>query len=99
AVTGLLTALPGVLIWRRTAAPARVSTATIYAAAFAAWVTFCLVGSIPFLVTGVVHRFDNALFESVSGFTTTASSILPHLDSLGKGILLWRALMQWLGGI
>src|SRR5439155_16900067 len=90
---------PGLLAWRRTVAPPRLSSATIFASALVAWVTLSLVGTIPFLATGVVHRFDLALFESVSGFTTTASRVLTGLDGIGKGILLWRAMTQWFGGI
>jgi trk system potassium uptake protein TrkH len=98
-VAGLIVGLPGFVAWRRTIAPSRLSSATIFAAALSAWVTFALVGTIPYLVTGVLHRFDLALFESVSGFTTTASTVIVGLDHLGKGILLWRAMTQWFGGI
>lgn len=96
---GLVVGVPGFVAWRRTIAPSRVPTATIFSTALVAWLTLCLVGTIPFLATGVLHRFDLALFESVSGYTTTASTVLTGLDGLGKGILLWRAMMQWFGGI
>ncbi len=98
-VAGLVVGVPGLVVWRRTVAPTRLSTATIFASALTVWVTLVLVGTIPYLVTGVLHRFDLALFESVSGFTTTSSTILSGLDSLGKGVLLWRAMTQWFGGI
>jgi len=98
-VAGLIVAVPGVVTWRRTFTPSRLSSATIFASALTAWVTLSLVGTIPYLVTGVLHRFDLALFESVSGFTTTASTVITGLDGLGRGILLWRAMTQWIGGI
>jgi trk system potassium uptake protein TrkH len=98
-VSGLAVAVPGLALWRRTVAPSRLAVPTIFATALTAWLTLILVGTIPYLVTGVVHRFDLALFESVAGVTTTSSTVLTGLDSLGKGILLWRAMTQWLGGV
>ncbi len=98
-IAGAAVFVPGLVLWRRTSPPARVSTATIYATAFAGWVAFALAGTLPFLVTGAIDRFDNALFESVAGFTTTASTVLTNLDGLSEGILLWRSIEQWLGGI
>ncbi len=63
------------------------------------WVSISLMGSLPFYLTGVCPSFIDALFESTSGFTTTGASILRDIDPLPKGILFWRNLSQWLGGM
>ena len=64
----------------------------------AAWLTASIVGAIPFLVV-VGMPFEDALFESVAGFTTVGASLIRGADTLPRSILLWRALMQWLGGL
>jgi trk system potassium uptake protein TrkH len=63
------------------------------------WVAAGLVGAIPFLLSGSIPNFTNAYFESISGFTTTGASILTDMERLPEGILLWRSLTQWLGGM
>ena len=65
----------------------------------ATWIIFSLFGSLPFLFSGATDNFADAFFESMSGFTTTGATILPYPESLPKGILLWRSLTQWIGGI
>ncbi|WP_417667827.1 TrkH family potassium uptake protein [Roseibium sp.] len=64
-----------------------------------AWVTFCLAGALPLYASGLDLSFTDAFFESASGLTTTGSTILTGLDQLPPGILLWRSLLQWIGGI
>jgi len=63
------------------------------------WVVAGLVGAIPFLLSNSIPDFTNAYFESISGFTTTGASILSNIEQLPKGILMWRSLTQWLGGM
>ncbi len=63
------------------------------------WLTLSLFGTLPFLFTGSLRSFCDAFFESVSGFTTTGATIIDDLTSLPKGLILWRSLTQWLGGI
>jgi len=63
------------------------------------WTAIGLFGSLPFYLGGEIPAFIDALFESVSGFTTTGSSILTNIESMSKGLLLWRSLIQWLGGM
>ncbi|MBP1665612.1 MAG: trkH [Bacteroidetes bacterium] len=63
------------------------------------WLILSLFGTIPFLFTGSVKSFSDAFFESVSGFTTTGATIIGDIGSLPKGLVLWRSLTQWLGGI
>jgi trk system potassium uptake protein len=70
-----------------------------YAVVAFAWVAVGLAGAIPYLVAGVVESPVHALFESVSGFTTTGATVFGDIEALPRGILFWRALTQWLGGM
>ena len=64
-----------------------------------AWVMVAIFGSLPFLLSPNEFSFSDAFFESMSGITTTGATIITDLDGTPKSILLWRAIMQWLGGI
>ena len=64
-----------------------------------AWLMIAIFGSLPFLLSPDKFTFSEAFFESMSGITTTGATIITDLDKSPKSILLWRALMQWLGGI
>ena len=63
------------------------------------WVVLSLLGALPFCLSGAIPRYIDALFEIVSGFTTTGSSILPSVEALSKGLLYWRSFSHWLGGM
>jgi trk system potassium uptake protein TrkH len=63
------------------------------------WILFSLFGCIPFLLSGEISSFIDAFFETVSGFTTTGASILNEVELLPHGLLFWRSLTQWLGGM
>lgn len=65
----------------------------------AGWLVSCLLGTVPYLLWGSEFDFTNAWFESVSGFTTTGSTILTDIEALPKGLLFWRAVTHWLGGM
>ncbi|GGE99241.1 TrkH family potassium uptake protein [Stappia taiwanensis] len=65
----------------------------------AAWLTFSLAGAMPLYLSGLDISATDALFEAASGLTTTGATVLTGLDHLPPGILLWRSLMQWIGGI
>ena len=69
-----------------------------FMAATLLWVIIPALASLPFMLSGVFASFTDAYFEALSGFTTNGASILSDLDSVPQGILLWRALLQWLGG-
>ena len=64
-----------------------------------AWLTIAIFGSLPFLFSTLNFSLSEAFFESMSGITTTGSTVILDLDNSPKSILLWRAIMQWLGGI
>jgi trk system potassium uptake protein TrkH len=63
------------------------------------WITAGLAGTLPFLLSEAIPDLTNAYFESISGFTTTGASILSDIQGLPEGILLWRSLTQWFGGM
>lgn len=63
------------------------------------WIIFALFATLPFLLSGSIKSFTDAFFETMSGFTTTGATIITDVESLPRGILFWRALIQWLGGI
>jgi len=63
------------------------------------WVVFSFFGSLPYLISGSIPNLSDAFFETMSGFTTTGSSILNDIEALPNGILFWRSLTQWLGGM
>lgn len=63
------------------------------------WVVMSLLGCLPFYFSGQIPRYIDALFEIVSGFTTTGASILPNVEALSRGILYWRSFSHWIGGM
>ncbi len=63
------------------------------------WVAVAAIGALPYLFSGTLTEPAEALFESMSGFTTTGSTILSDIEAVAPGILLWRSLTQWLGGM
>ncbi|MEX3010773.1 TrkH family potassium uptake protein [Hoeflea sp. TYP-13] len=63
------------------------------------WLVFSIVGAVPLLASGLDISITDAFFEAASGLTTTGSTILTHLDGLPPGLLLWRSLLQWIGGV
>ena len=63
------------------------------------WLLISVVGAVPFVLTGCIPNPVDALFETVSGFTTTGASILPGVEDLPKGILFWRSFTHWVGGM
>ena len=65
----------------------------------AVWMIFSLFGMLPFLIHGCIPDFTDAYFEATSGFTTTGATIFDDVECLPQGILFWRSLMQWVGGL
>ena len=66
---------------------------------FVHWLSIAIFGSLPFIFSTIELTITDAFFESMSGITTTGSTIISNLEETPKGILLWRAILQWLGGI
>ena len=65
----------------------------------ASWMLMSLIGCVPFVVSGEIPQFVDALFETVSGFTTTGSSVVPNVEALSRGMLYWRSFSNWVGGM
>ncbi len=63
------------------------------------WLAMSFTGTIPYLLSGAIPDFTDAFFETMSGYTTTGASILTDIESLPRGILFWRSLTQWIGGM
>lgn len=63
------------------------------------WLGMTVFGTLPFLISGEIPNFTDAFFETLSGYTTTGASILNDIESMGEGILMWRSLTQWIGGM
>ncbi len=63
------------------------------------WIVISVMGAVPFVLTGAIPDPVEALFETVSGFTTTGASILPEVELLPKGVLFWRSFTHWIGGM
>lgn len=63
------------------------------------WIVFAALGSLPFIISGAIPNFTDAFFETMSGFTTTGATILTDIESLPHGILFWRSLTHWIGGM
>ena len=63
------------------------------------WLVGSAFGALPFVVTGAIPSYTDAFFETISGFTTTGASILPHIEGLPYSVLFWRSLIHWLGGM
>ena len=101
-LSGVITLICGLIIYLPASVRKRISLVRkreSFISVTLSWLLFALFGSLPFLLSGAIPSFPNAFFESASGITTTGSSILNDIESLPKGILFWRSLMQWLGGM
>lgn len=82
----------------------KVSTTKIYAregfvSVALSWILMSFFGALPFVISGEIPSFIDALFEVVSGFTTTGATILVDIESLSRGLLFWRAFTHWIGGM
>ena len=63
------------------------------------WILLSLFGCLPLFVSGEIPKFEDALFETISGFTTTGASVVPSVEDLSHAALLWRSLTHWIGGM
>lgn len=63
------------------------------------WIFMALIGTLPYLFTGAIANFTDAFFETMSGYTTTGASILSNIEAVPKGVLFWRSITHWIGGM
>lgn len=89
----------GFIAWFTTRGESEIKVRDGFAIVTLGWVTSAIFGALPFLISGSISSPVDAFFESMSGFTTTGASILIDIEALPHGILFWRSLTQWLGGM
>ena len=95
----LILAIIGTLLAQLKPKDKNFRTRDAFVVAGFSWLLFSLFGSLPFFFSGCFNGFIDCVFESISGFTTTGSSILTNIEILPKGILFWRSFSHWIGGM
>ena len=98
--TGIIVLLIGLVLWfftRKT--KISVTKREGFIIVSLVWIIFSLFGSLPFWLSKSIPSFTDAFFETISGFTTTGASILDDIETMPRGLLLWRSMTQWMGGM
>ena len=99
-LSGILVVITGVLIMLLTRKHDKeMNKREGYIVVTFGWLIMALSGTLPYVLTDTIPSFTNAFFETISGYTTTGSTILSDIESLPKGILFWRSLTHWIGGM
>ncbi len=86
-------------LWGRKAKGSELGPKEAFGVVTFAWILASVIGGIPFWLNGTVPTFTDGFFEAMSGFTTTGASVLTDIESNARGILFWRSLTHWLGGM
>lgn len=94
-VTAILGAFPNIFVGNGQ----KINRSEGISVVVGSWLVCCLMGMIPYLMYGGEFTFENALFETISGFTTTGASILTEIEGLPQSIIFWRMCTAWIGGI
>ncbi|MEQ9350664.1 MAG: potassium transporter TrkG, partial [Alphaproteobacteria bacterium] len=89
----------GALTLTNRSAGSRLNVRQAFLLVTSAWVLIALFGALPFIFSPIAMSFTDAFFEAMSGITTTGSTVIVGLDSVPEGLLMWRAILQWLGGV
>lgn len=98
--SGLITILVGSILWFSTRKhPKNIGRKEGYVIVSVTWVIISLFGTLPFMLSGTIPNFTDAFFETMSGFTTTGATILTDIEATPKGILFWRSMTHWIGGM
>jgi trk system potassium uptake protein TrkH len=98
-ITGAVMAALGAALWRSTKTPKQIRVLDVFTAVTVTWVAIAVAGAVPYILTGHFDRWDDGLFESISGFTTTGATVTPDIEATSKGLLFWRSTTQWIGGM
>ncbi|MBN1949740.1 MAG: TrkH family potassium uptake protein [Bacteroidales bacterium] len=101
-LAGIISAVIGFVLFRFNRGEdenAYITKKDAYLIVSLSWLFISIIGALPFLFSGSIPGVTDALFESVSGFTTTGSSILTDIEALPKSVLFWRSLTHWIGGL
>ncbi len=97
---GALTSFIGIVLWKLKVGKSNtINKREGYLIVLLSWFFMAIFGSLPYLFHGCLGNIPNAIFESTSGLTTTGASVFNDIEALPKGILLWRSLTQWIGGM
>jgi len=94
-----ITAAAGFVLYRTTRIRRDLRTREGFAAVTFGWLLFSLFGTLPFLLSGAIPDFTDAFFETISGFTTTGATILTNIEAMPHGVLFWRSMTHWMGGM
>mgnify|MGYP000020583708 CR=1 FL=1 len=104
-VSAMITAVSGIIMWVFTRnsnqgnANNELKKRDGYLIVTFGWLSMSFFGSLPYLLSGAIPNLTDAFFETLSGFSTTGATILTDIESIDKGILFWRSLTQWIGGM
>ncbi len=100
-ISGLITGSIGAILWlsMRKRADKTIGKREGYIIVTFTWIIISLFGTLPFIISGAIPNFTDAFFETISGFTTTGATILIDIESVPKGILFWRSMTHWIGGM
>jgi trk system potassium uptake protein TrkH len=100
-ISGIITSFAGFAIWLFTKQKETpdLGKREGYLIVSLGWISMALFGAIPFIIYGAIPDYTDAFFETMSGFTTTGATILQDIEALPPGLLFWRSLTQWLGGM
>ena len=94
-----ITILSGLILWFGLRFKGEIRVRDSFAIVTLGWIIASLFGALPFYLSGYIPSFTNAFFETISGFTTTGASILTDIEALPHGLLFWRSLTHWIGGM
>ncbi len=97
--TGVVSFLLGMLLTFKKPRRVHFHLREGYVTVALSWIILSIIGAVPFLLSGFISHPIDALFETVSGFTTTGASILKEVENLDKSVLMWRSFTHWIGGM
>ncbi|MBR1691327.1 MAG: TrkH family potassium uptake protein [Lachnospiraceae bacterium] len=99
AITAVICLVLGFVLRRRPPTADNLYLREGFVAVALSWISLSIFGALPFVITGEIPNFIDALFETVSGFTTTGASILPEVEGLSYANIFWRSFTHWIGGM
>lgn len=100
-ISGLITSVFGLILWVSTRGvdKKQIAKREGYVVVTFSWIVISVFGALPFVLSKAIPEYHNAFFETISGFTTTGASILTDIEAIPKGLLFWRSLTHWIGGM
>lgn len=99
AISAAITTFAGYLLWKFSDPSPGIQIREGFAVVSLGWISMALFGALPFLISGAIPSPTDAIFEAMSGFTTTGASILTDIEAQPKCVLFWRSFTHWLGGM